>query len=188
MFLNIVTPCCRPENLHIISETITIPKENYRWIVIFDMDEFPDNKYIPNNCEVFLHRNINSVVGHSQRNFALDIIHNGHIYQNDDDTGIHPNLWENIKDLDDFDFISFAQMDGDLECIRLYGNEIRVEKMDSHNFIVSKDLVGSSRFKIDRYDADGIFALECFRKSKFPKYIPEVLSVYNWLKVQNIFK
>lgn len=29
MFLNIITPCTRPENLHKISESINIPKENY---------------------------------------------------------------------------------------------------------------------------------------------------------------
>ena len=36
MFLNIITPCSRPENLRIISESINIQKENYRWIFVYD--------------------------------------------------------------------------------------------------------------------------------------------------------
>jgi len=42
MFLNIITPSCRPENLHKISKSINIPRENYRWIVVFDLEEIPD--------------------------------------------------------------------------------------------------------------------------------------------------
>ena len=115
MFLNIVTPCCRPENLHTIASTINIPRESYRWIVVFDLDELPDPMYIPENCECYLHRDSQSIAGHAQRNFAIQLISKGHVYQNDDDTAIHPELWENIKDLAEADFISFAQMDGDLE-------------------------------------------------------------------------
>jgi hypothetical protein len=187
MFLNIVTPCCRPENLHTIANTINIPEKNYRWIIVFDMDNFPDLKYIPKKCEYYLHRNENSVAGHSQRNFALDLIKEGHVYQNDDDTAIHPELWENIKDLTNKDFISFAQMDGDLKCVRLIGNEIKLNKIDNHNFIVSRELIGNIKFKIDRYDADGLFAMDCIKNSKKTIYIPKILSIYNWLKVQNAF-
>ena len=104
MFLNIITPCSRPENLLKISESINVPKENYRWIVVFDMDKLPSKELIPENCEVHLYRENGSVVGHAQRNYALSIINDGHIYFNDDDTLLHSELWENIKDFN-FDFI-----------------------------------------------------------------------------------
>ena len=99
MILNIITPCSRPENLHLISKSINIPKENYRWIVVFDFDELPDKELIPNNCEVYLHRDSDSTAGHAQRNYAIDLIEDGYVYSNDDDTLLHPELWENIKDI-----------------------------------------------------------------------------------------
>ena len=36
MYLNIITPCIHIENLVEISKSINIPRENYRWIVVFD--------------------------------------------------------------------------------------------------------------------------------------------------------
>lgn len=186
MFLNIVTPCCRPENLHTIAGTINIPRDRYRWIVVFDLDEMPDKMYIPDNCECYLHRDSKSIAGHAQRNFANQLIDKGHVYQNDDDTALHPELWENIKDLDHADFISFAQLDGDLGVVRLPGNDISLQRIDSHNFIVSRELIGDTKWQIERYDADGLFAIDCVQKSKSRVYIPEVLSIYNWLRIKSV--
>lgn len=180
MFLNIITPCSRPQNLIKISETINIPKENYRWIVVFDMDELPSKELIPNNCETYLHRNPNSKVGHSQRNFALELINQGHVYMNDDDTLIHPNLWENINDIDN-DFITFDQLSSD-GSYRLYGKNIEIGKIDSHNFIISRDLIGDTKWIVEKYDADGYFATECYSKCKTPIIINKPLSIYNYLR------
>lgn len=178
MILNIITPCSRPENLHKISKSINIPKENYRWIVVFDLDELPNNELIPNNCEVYLHRDKKSTVGHAQRNFALDLIKEGYVYMNDDDTIIHPELWENIKDLTE-DFISFYQ-ENKFGGIRLKG-EVGIRKIDSHNFIVNNNIIENTRFIIDKYEADGYFAIECFNKSKTKITVHKVLSTYNLL-------
>jgi hypothetical protein len=180
MFLNIITPCSRPENLHTISKSINIPKENYRWIVVCDMNMLPPQELIPNNCEIHLHRNPQSTVGHSQRNFAIDMIEKGHVYQNDDDTVMHPELWDNIKQIEN-DFISFQQLDKQGR-LRQLGNRIEVNHIDSHNFIVSLDTVGETRFIVDRYNADGYFASECYSKSKSPIYINKPLSIYNKLR------
>lgn len=185
MYLNIVTPCSRPENLVKISQSINIPTENYRWIVVFDMDEIPQGHVIPSNCETYLHKNPQSTVGHAQRNFALDLIHDGHVYMNDDDTTIHPELWENIKDLD-CDFISFKQ-NGVHGNLRLHGDTIQVYHIDSHNFIVSKKAIGDIQWIIDRYDADGYFANHVHNRVVNDRnlskcYIPKVLSIYNSLR------
>lgn len=178
MILNIITPCSRPENLNLIYQSINIPKENYRWIVVFDFDTLPSEDLIPENCETYLHRNPNSVAGHSQRNFALDLIKEGYIYMNDDDTTIHPNLWENIKNLNE-DFITFHQNDK-FGNIRLVG-EVGISKIDSHNFIVKNDIIGNTRFIVNKYDADGYFAIECFSKSNTKITLNKVLSTYNTL-------
>ena len=63
MYLNIITPCSRPENLHKIAESINIPKDNYRWIVVCDLDELPNANLIPQNCEIYTHKNKESVAG-----------------------------------------------------------------------------------------------------------------------------
>lgn len=186
MFLNIITPCSRPQNLHIISKSINIPKENYRWIVVFDMEQFPNKELIPDNCEIYLHKNSQSVAGHSQRNFALDLINDGHVYMNDDDTIIHSDLWDYIKNLEEYDFISFQQNNTN-NTLRLMGNNIQVCHIDSHNFIVSKKVIGNDKWEVNKYEADGIFASKIFNKiftinpNKI-KYIPKVLSIYNSLK------
>jgi hypothetical protein len=180
MFLNIITPCSRPENLHQISQSINIPNSNYRWIVILDMNEMPNQELIPSNCEVHLHKNHLSVFGNSQRNFALDLVQNGHVYFNDDDTTIHPELWDNIKDLTT-GFISFTQNNQD-GSLRLKGDEIILYSIDSHNFVVDINVVELTRFNISLYDADGYFATECYQKPCSKIYIPKVLSIYNNLR------
>lgn len=178
MFLNIITPCSRPNNLEHISKSINIPSEHYRWIVVFDANEIPEN--IPNNCEPYAIRVGGSVFGNGQRNYGIDLVEHGHIYFNDDDTTISPALWENIKDLTQ-DFISFSQIDKQGN-MRLLGKTISIGAIDSHNFIVSKNLVGDTRWELNKYDADGWFAHHCYKKTNSVIYIPKVLSVYNSLK------
>lgn len=182
MFLNIITPCSRPQNLHEIAQSINIPKENYRWIVVVDADTMPSQELIPLNCEVHLHKNPLSVFGNSQRNYALDLVKEGHVYFNDDDTTIHPELWDNVKDLTQ-GFISFSQNDKD-GTLRLKGNDIKLYAIDSHNFIVQSGVIEltKSRFDINLYDADGYFAVECFKKPCSKIFIDKVLSIYNNLR------
>lgn len=179
MFLNIITPCTRSNNLFEIAKSINIPPEQYRWIVVFDALEVPSD--IPKECETYAVRVEGSVFGNGQRNYAIDMVEKGHLYFNDDDTTIHPDLWENIKDLESTQFISFSQVNKD-GSFRLRGDIIGNGYIDSHNFVVSKECVGDRRWLLNRYEADGLFANECFRGSKSWKFIPKVLSVYNSLK------
>jgi hypothetical protein len=181
--LNIITPCSRPENLKTIEASINIPPAHYKWWIIFDNDKIPDC-YIPPLAYVYAHTNPQSIVGHDQRNFALNIIENGYVYFNDDDTTIHPMLWQNIEYTminQTNDFISFDQQWHN-QTHRLSGSNIKVDHIDSHNFIVHSDLCKNIRFYIDRYNADGYFATQCFALSESPIYIPKYLSVYNALR------
>jgi len=178
MLINIITPCSRPENLHLIAKSINLPSYAYRWIVVFDADEIPDN--IPDTCEPYAVKVEGSVFGNGQRNFAIDLIEDGYLYFNDDDTEMSDRFWENVKDLDE-DFISFGQINKN-GTIRLEGKIIAVGYIDSHNFLVKRECVGDIRWSLSRYDADGVFAHECYKKAKTKKYIPKTLSTYNSLK------
>ena len=126
----------------------------------------------------FIYIETQKVVGVTHK--EIDLITDGHVYCNDDDTIIHPNLWENIKDLNE-DFISFKQEIPNGE-IRLNGDSVRVNYIDSHNFMVSRQTIGDSKWLIDSYAADGYFAIECYGKSLTKKYVPLVLSTYNSLR------
>ncbi len=180
--VNIITPCSRPENLKAIEASINIPDKYYRWIVVFDKSNIPTEYYIPKTCETYTYQQMGSVVGHAQRNFALNIINYGHIYFNDDDTIIHKNLWENIFSLlESHDFISFDQNNKD-GSKRLHGSNIKVNHIDSHNFIVKHTLCENIRFHIDKYNGDGYFATDCYKLAKNPIYIPKILSTYNFLR------
>ena len=179
MNLTIITPCIRPENLFLIEESINIPRENFRWIVIFDREDIPEN--IPESCEPYAYKNKKSGMGNAQRNFAIDLVKDGHLYFNDDDTCIHPFLWKRINSLDAHDFIHFSQISKD-GSLRLKGDRVANNYIDSHNFIVSRECVGDTRWVIDRYDADGIFAETCYKKATSPIFIPKVLSIYNSLR------
>ena len=77
MFLNIITPCSRPHFLHRIAESINIPKENYRWIVVFDSETIPTD--IP-ECEAYCIKDVKSVCGNAQRNLAIDLVTEGWIF------------------------------------------------------------------------------------------------------------
>jgi len=179
MFLNIITPCSRPENLHVISKSINIPKENYRWIVVFDLNELPSSDLIPENCEPYAYKDPESFSGNGQRNFAIDKIEKGYVYFNDDDTILHKDLYESIKDLT-FDFITFPQ-EWPNGHIRLKGDTVGVNHTDSHNFVLSHSLIGDTRWRLGIYAADGIFAYECGSKTSV-KFINKVLSTYNTLR------
>lgn len=184
MFINIITPCTRPENLHKIAESIKIPEGKYKWIVVHDAERLPEISLLPNNAMHMAEKIDGSVAGHGQRNFGLNFIDygkNNWVYFNDDDTTIHPDLWDSISGLDHHDFLHFYQEDKDHN-IRLCNDDVAVCRIDSHNFLFKTELLGSSRFIIGDYCADGHFATEIYQKAQKPLYIQKVLSTYNSLR------
>lgn len=175
--INLITPCSRPENLHKIYQSINIPQENYRWIVVFDKDELPTD--LPPTVEPYLYRHPDSRVGNGQRNYGIDLVTTGWVYFLDDDTLLHPQLWNEIKDLSD-DFIHFGQEDKNK--LRLFGNRIMVEHIDSGCFVVNSKIIKDHKWPLKVYQSDGIFAMLVSNETDNKKYIPKVLSKYNALK------
>jgi hypothetical protein len=178
IFINIITPCSRPRNLRKLAKSINIPKENYRWIVICDRKFYPFFGYIPSNCEIYCHKNLSSISGNAQRNFALQKVGKGYVYFNDDDTVIHPELWENVKSRNE-DFIYFKQQFNNAP---RFSEEVKVGNIDSHTFLVSIEIVSYLKWELGIYEADGLFAMECYARAKTKIFIDKVLSVYNALR------
>lgn len=181
MFLNIITPCFRLRNLSKIASSINIPLECYRWLVVFDSESLPDSKYIPSNCEPYFIKDKNSKFGNLQRNYALNLINKGYIYFNDDDTVLHPNLWKNIENITHIDLIAFGQIYKN-GVQRLAPGDIKLNKIDSHNFISKYETCKDIRFHPNLYNADGIFAEQVFEKSENYLIIKKNLSTYNYLR------
>ena len=184
MYINIITPCSRPENLHIIAQSINLPQDQYQWTVIHDADKLPYTSLLPTNAIHTVKKVEVSISGNGQRNRALDIIktdNDSWIYFNDDDTIIHPDLFQTIAQYQDKDFIHFQQENKD-HSVRLKSNVIEVGQIDSHNFIFKAKLLGDTKWQLDKYDADGYFAKEIYAKSTAPLYIEKVLSTYNCLR------
>jgi len=190
-FINIITPSARPENLARLAESINIPKRMYRWIVVIDgvrAENLPPHKspHIPSNAEIHYHQNKQSKVGNAQRNFALDLIMNSpakpfdeYVYFLDDDTTVHPDLYKAVKDLKN-DFIHFNQAfpDG----THRIGGTVQLNKVDSGNCLIKKSLIANSRWRLDAYNADGIFLQSVFSRALDPLYLPKTLSIYNALR------
>lgn len=179
--LNIITPCTRPQNLPAIAASINIPRQDFRWLVVFDSDTVPDCE-IPSIAEAYAHTCPESVSGNAQRNYGLELVIRGHVYFNDDDTTLHEILWPGVKDkLEQHDFISFPQIYKNGQG-RLFGHRIMPGSIDSHNFIVAHSICRYIRWRLDSYGADGFFAQECFRDAKNPLHTVDALSVYNSLR------
>lgn len=178
-FLNIITPCSRPENLHSIAESINIPRNSYQWFVVFDAKEKSvDKKFIPENATVIYHQDPRSKVGHAQRNIALRSIKNGYVYFLDDDTLLHPALYKSIEHLKN-DFIHFDQANPDGS--KRIGGIVKVNHIDTGSAVVLRSLIADIRFQINLYNADGHFWVAMAQKANNVKYIQKTLSIYNAL-------
>lgn len=170
--LTIVTPLWRWENLEKLSKSIPA---GVRWVVV-NSGRKPSTIVVPSNAEF---HTIESDRGVDKRNHGIDIIKNGYLYFLDDDTTIHPNFYK-LLDMDpEYDFIHFNQVWPNGK--RRIGGDVRVNHIDMGSFIVKRELIGNTRF-IKNPKADGIFAVECFKKSKNAKYINEELSIFNALR------
>jgi hypothetical protein len=183
--LHIVTPCCRPENLKTISESINIPRASYKWWVVMDADpkDVPA-EMIPENANLLFHRDPKSIAGHAQRNFALTHINDGYVYFLDDDTTLHPELYQSIAMLpEQNDFIHFDQAHPD--GTKRIGGTVEVNHIDTGSAVASRELIGFNRFRHDLYNADGFFWKAVSRNAQRPKYIQKMLSIYNLLAVSH---
>jgi len=177
--LTIITPCSRPNNLSKLYDSIHFDKV-HKWIIVYDTSK--DRAYqklyegIPKIQELECNKGIS---GNPQRNLALTLVDDGFIYFLDDDNIIHPNFWNIYDSFTPDNFYTFDQKRGNNI---LFGNNIKLDQIDTAMFIIHKKHVNNLLWKEDKYNADGIFIVELYNKNKnLHVYINTIACYYNYL-------
>jgi hypothetical protein len=181
----IITPCSRPENLGRLFDSIDFTI-TYKWVIVYDGNKLSDVDFQfeshPKIIEVVSKRE--GKWGNPMRNEALDICQtfgiNHYVYFLDDDNVIHPNLWRIIKRINCV-FVTFDMTYSNGKV--LSGRTPRVGKIDTSMFIVKLKSIGSRRWSLDEYHADGLFIEGLYEELKDGwEYLPVIGSYYNRLR------
>lgn len=186
--LTLITPCSRPENLHVMRESIQMDRIDC-WIIVYDTTK-TRGVYAP----LFDHPKIHEIghvsspescSGNSQRNKALKLVQSGLIYFLDDDNIMHPNFWALLSRMELGHFYTFDQQrwdefvaaPGDI----FKGDTPRLQKIDTAQYVVDARM--STFWKEDDYKADGLFIEDIYlRFHQDHVYFPEVAAYYNYLR------
>jgi len=199
--LTIITPCCRQLNIPKLFDSILFQKIS-KWIIVYDTSkDITYDKLYTDHPQISEYEcNDPGIVGNSQRNFALNLVHDGFVYFLDDDNIIHPNFWSIVDTLDENYFYTFDQLrttkmqlkeppllnrniSDNYKIINriLLGNNIRPCKIDTAMFIVHKKMIRDIKWS-DKYAADGIFISEIYKQNENNHiYINETCCYYNYL-------
>jgi len=183
--LNIITPCSRPENLLKLKESIHFDKI-HMWYIVYDTshDRTYTKQFLDDPKITELECSDTGRAGHPMRNFAIKQINDGLIYNLDDDTIMHPEFWNLLPNMDMTHFYSFDQVNN--SCFGtdgiLKGNTLKVQKIDTAQFVVPKALVETIEFQKDNYKADGEYIVEVNKQNPGRHiYFPILASYYNYL-------
>jgi hypothetical protein len=184
--LSIITACCRQSGLSKLYNSIQFDKID-KWIIVYDTSKNRSYTKLYSEHPKIVELECNdkdSVSGNSQRNCGMKVVEDGFVYFLDDDNIIHPNFWKIVVDLDSHFFYTFDQLrfiKGNDHHI-LYGDVIKLSKIDTAQFIVHKNHVGDVEWQKDKYCADGYFICDILNNNKLQhKYINQVAAYYNYL-------
>ena len=197
MRLNIITPLSRPNNLEAMYESMRNPFCQITWWIM--VDPIIRGYIIPpgersnkvNNVEVnVIWQKKIALAGHAHRNKALELITDPEewVMSLDDDNIIHPDFFTWMQDhegeLPGYSGVLWDQVNKD-GTARLFASpwDVRVNCVDTAQFMFRRGIVEDLRFKEDAYAADGIFIEELYKRhsDKF-KIAPKALCYYNYLR------
>jgi hypothetical protein len=183
MDIVLVTPCCRPHNLARVAETIDFDAIHH-WIIVYDTTRSTYDNQFDTNPKVTELRCSGRIYGNPQRNCALDHIQtfanteNIIVYFLDDDNAVHPEFWKIAKSFEPGLFYTWDQKRTADNVVK--GGRCAVNSIDTAMFAVPINMIGNTRWAVDRYEADGIFIREI--NSWYPDqhtYLPVVACYYN---------
>lgn len=184
--VSIITACSRPQNLMEIYNSIEFDKVD-KWYIIYDTSKCrtydfqfasdPNaNKIMELTCDQI------GFAGHPQINFALDLIVDGFVYIMDDDNIFHETFWNLLPTLEKDSVYTWDQNRIQEKRI-LKGGQIQEEKIDTSQFIVPRELIGSIRWAVTKSAGDFRFIKQIFNKFKDKfKYIPKIACYHNFIK------
>jgi hypothetical protein len=186
--LTIITPCCRPENIPKLFDSIHFDKID-KWIIVYDTTNGRNyDKLYEGNSKILETFCSGGISGNPQRNHALSLIEDGFVYFLDDDNIIHPEFWSIVKILEPQFFYTFDQIGNEYSyihynCDTLYGNTIKLMYIDSAMFIIHKNFIQDIKWRNDLYNADGHFIINIYNNNKSShKYINKIGCYYNYLR------
>lgn len=188
--LHIVTPCSRPDNLRqlygsIKSQRKLMTRTRIVWWIFFD-SERPNWECIPMGPDIIVTAFPTfgkGVVGHDQRNAALDLIMQGSIYFLDDDNILHPEFYQVEYYIREYGVIVFNQIDKEgRRRLTAAPENVRVGGIDTASFIISAADAVCTKFPLV-YEGDGLFISDIYqRKPSHFKFLNKDLSYYNFLR------
>lgn len=179
--VTIITPCCRPQNLPKIFDSIDFNFVN-NWIIVYDTSRdrtytrsFTEHpKIIEAECDIGLS-------GNPQRNLGLKFVSKGYVYFLDDDNIMHPNFWKvynSINNLENIYSFDMERQDGSIK----EGNQPFLHVADTAMVLIPYHFIKGLEWYKHFVYSDGLFISTLYYKnmSRFI-YIPMVLSYYNKL-------
>ena len=181
--LSIITACSRPQNLKQIYESIDFSQVN-KWYIVYDTSKcrIYDFQYKTEQNIIELSCDKEGDAGHPQINVALDLIKEGFVYIMDDDNIFHKKFWILLPTLDP-EFVYTWDQNRIQEGRILKGGQIEERKIDTSQFIVPRNLIGSTRWIEKKAAGDFRFISQIYKKfeEKF-KYISEVACYHNFIQ------
>jgi hypothetical protein len=175
--ITIITPCCRPEKLQRIKESIDFDYLD-EWIIVYDENKVKKQLKIFNDPLIseYYHKST-GISGNPQRNYGLSQIKNEDtfIYYLDDDNIIHPDLYKLLNNIMKNKFYTFNQQNG------LLGNVIKVNHIDTAMFLIYYPLVKDLKWEIGSYEADGVYISNVY--NLYPDklvYVNNLYCYYNY--------
>jgi len=181
--MTIITPSVRPNNLTEVRKNLDF-KCIDRWIIVYDKKKIIENPKLflndPNCDKIYEYLfEGKGISGNPQRNFALTLLNDDndtYLYYLDDDNIINPDIYKLLKVIGDCKLCTFNQEK------RILGNKIKVEFIDTAMFLIDYKLAKDIRWVPDKYNADGCYIEECYKKHKnFWIYVNNDLCYYNYL-------
>jgi len=183
--ITIITPSYRVDNIPRIRESINFDYVD-EWIIVYDESKIIKNPKLFENQEnnkikEYIYTcNNEGISGNPQRNYALDKITNIDtiLYYLDDDNLIHPNLYRLLNVMDNDKLYTFNQYE------RLKGNNVRLGYIDTAMFIIPYKLCNNQRWVLDKYEADGIYIIECYNNNTNNHvFVDNELCYYNIINI-----
>lgn len=182
--LTIITPCSRPENLRGVLQSIDFNVVS-QWIIVHDTKHRPFIQVFPNDEKIHEYPCTGppgSTSGNAQRNFGLELVHEGYVYFLDDDNLVHPNFYtEVVPNLRPKCILTFDMQYANGGVLR--GASPRPRQIDTAMVVFDRATCAHLRWTLHEYIADGLFieALVNLAQDHWT-YVPKVAAWYNRLR------